>query len=516
LQRIATNVLRDGLVAYDRRHGWRGPVDELDPGRPWRETLPEVPVPPGAGNWQLAAVLDVKNDRVSIGFEDGSTGNVPLAEMTWAREWVEGQKLGREVRAASDVVKVGDVVLVERVLEDSKGNAYPEDTFSLEQVPDINGAIVAIDPHTGRVLAMTGGLDFSESEFNRATQAWRQPGSAFKPFVYMAGLDNGFTPSTRILDAPFVIDQGAGQGKWKPANYSNRFYGPSPMRLGIEKSRNLMTVRLAQTIGMEPVAQMAERLGVVENLPRHLSMSIGAGETTLMRITAAYAMIVIGGKRITPTLIDRIQDRKGNTVFRHDKRPCDGCQSVAWDGQSPPKLADMREQVIDPATAYQMVSMLEGVVERGTGRRIAELGIPLAGKTGTTNDSLDTWFVGFSPDLAVGVFVGFDEPKTLGPRETGSSVPAPIFKAFMAEAHAGEPVEPFRIPEGVRLVRIDATTGYAAGPGDSGTILEAFKLGNAPPEPRPTRAIPVPVTGGATADAPAGVPTPTRPTRGIY
>ncbi len=512
LQRIAQRVLRDGLVTYDRRHGWRGPVTKLDVSRPWQETLAEVEVPPGGGDWRLAAVTDVQAKAASIGFEDGSTGTIPLEQMTWARPWVEGQKLGPRVKSAADVLEVGDVVFVAPVSKGPKDEAYPAGTFGLRQVPDINGAIVAIDPHTGRVLAMTGGLDFRESEFNRATQAWRQPGSAFKPIVYMAGLDNGFTPSTRILDAPFVIDQGAGQGKWKPANYTKKFYGPSPMRLGIEKSRNLMTVRLAQTIGMEPVAQTAERLGVMDRLPRHLSMSIGAGETTLMRLTAAYAMIVNGGKKITPTLIDRIQDRRGTTVFRHDGRTCDTCENVAWDGQAPPELPDVREQVIDPATAYQMVSMLQGVIQRGTGRRIAELGIPLGGKTGTTNDSLDTWFVGFSPDLAVGVFVGFDEPKSLGPRETGSSVPAPIFKAFMAAAHKDRSVGPFRIPPGIRLVRVDADTGLAAGPGDGGTILEAFKPGTEPPSASGNRI--VPVTGGA-ADAPAPGVT-TQPRRGIY
>lgn len=483
LQRIAQDSLRNGLVAYDRRHGWRGPITRLDTGKPWRETLPKVEVPTGGGDWQISVVFSVTPDKAEIGFEDGTIGVIPLAELKWARAWQEDQKLGPAVTAASDVLAVGDVVFASKRLETADGEPYPDGTFRLEQIPDINGAIVAIDPHTGRVLAMTGGLDFENSEFNRATQAWRQPGSAFKPIVYMAGLENGFTPSSRILDAPFVIDQGAGQGKWKPANYSKKFYGPSPLRLGIEKSRNLMTVRLAQTIGMESVAQKAEKLGVVDYLPRHLSMSIGAGETTLMRMTAAYAMIVNGGKKITPTLIDRIQDRTGTTIFRHDVRACADCAQGAWDGQEAPKLDDLREQVIEPGTAYQMVSMLQGVVERGTGRSIAELGLPLGGKTGTTNDSLDTWFVGFSPDLAVGVFVGFDEPRTLGPRETGSSVPAPIFKEFMARAHEDRSVEPFRIPPGVQLFRVNAATGYAAGPGDRGSILEAFKSGTAPPTP---------------------------------
>ncbi len=512
LQRIAQESLRDGLVAYDRRHGWRGPITRLETDQPWREALPEVEVPTGGGDWKISVVVSVTPEQAEIGFEDGTTGIIPLDGLKWARAWQKEQKRGPAVRAASDVLSVGDVVFASKLVENADGELYPDGLFRLEQVPDINGAIVAIDPHTGRVLAMTGGLDFEDSEFNRATQAWRQPGSAFKPIVYMAALENGFTPSSRILDAPFVIDQGAGQGKWKPANYTKKFYGPSPMRLGIEKSRNLMTVRLAQTIGMESVAQKAGALGVVDNLPRHLSMSIGAGETTLMRLTAAYAMIVNGGKKITPTLIDRIQDRNGTTIFRHDLRDCIDCQQGAWLGQEPPRLEDPRDQVIDPGTAYQMVSMLQGVVERGTGRRISELGLPLGGKTGTTNDSLDTWFVGFSPDLAVGVFVGFDEPRTLGPRETGSSVPAPIFKEFMAKALADQSVEPFRIPPGVKLYRVNANTGHAAGPGERAIILEAYKSGTAPPSPDQGQLSTI--IGGGEETSPAG--TTARSRRGIY
>jgi penicillin-binding protein 1A len=327
---------------------------------------------------------------------------------------------------------------------------------------------------------MAGGFAYARSEFNRVTQAKRQPGSAFKPFVYLAGLDSGFTPATMILDAPFVIDQGPGLGKWKPSNYSNEFYGPTPMRVGIEKSRNLMTVRLAQTIGMEKVVDYARRFGVIENMEPVLSMSLGAGETTLMQITTGYAMLVNGGKRISPTLIDRVQDRNGRTIYRHDPRTCPKCQVDSWQNQAPPVLPDEREQVVDPASAYQIVGMLQGVVQRGTGRRIAELGLPLAGKTGTTNDNIDTWFVGFSPDLAVGVFVGFDEPRTLGPRDTGSNVAAPLFKAFMAEALRKEDAVPFRIPPGIRLVRLNAETGQLARPGDKQVFLEAFKPGTEP------------------------------------
>ncbi|MDE0780673.1 MAG: penicillin-binding protein 1A [Alphaproteobacteria bacterium] len=512
LQVIARASLRAGLVAYDRRHGWRGPLTRLDAGTPWQESLAKIAVPPGGGDWSLATVIAVTPEQAEIGFVDASTGVISLAQLKWARKWLKGGNRGPQIKSAGQVLEIGHVVFVSRKTEDLGSKPYPGATHRLEQVPAINGAIIAIDPHTGRVLAMTGGLDFALSEFNRATQASRQPGSAFKPIVYLAGLDNGFTPSTRILDAPFVIDQGAGQGKWKPANYTKKFYGPSPMRLGIEKSRNLMTVRLAQTIGMESVAVQAERLGVVDNLPRHLSMSLGAGETTLMRLTAAYAMIVNGGKKITPTLIDRIQDRTGATVFRHDMRECLDCQQGGWFGQDPPQLPDIREKVIEPGTAYQMVSMLQGVIQRGTGRRIAELKLPLGGKTGTTNKSIDTWFVGFSPDLAVGVFVGFDEPRSLGKRETGSSVPAPIFKEFMRHALDGQSVVPFRVPSEIALMRVNPATGFAALPGERASILEAFKPGTAPPTAEVGRRLPT-IGGNVPLDAENSV---RRPRRGIY
>jgi penicillin-binding protein 1A len=375
---------------------------------------------------------------------------------------------------------VGDVVLVEPIAKTPRGEAIPTGSFALRQIPDISGALIALDPHTGRVLAMSGGFLFETSQFNRATQALRQPGSAFKPLVYLAALDKGFTPSSLILDAPFVIDQGPGMGKWKPRNYGKRFYGPSPMRLGIEKSRNLMTVRLAQHIGMETVVDYAQRFGIVEKMPHLLSMALGAGETTLIRLTTAYAMMVNGGKRITPSFIDRIQDRNGKTVLKHDTRPCIGCLLEKWDHADPPVIPDTRDQVADPRSAYQIVSMLQGVIQRGTGRLVHAVGKPIAGKTGTTNNSLDTWFVGFVPDLAVGVFVGFDQPRSLGWRETGSSVAAPIFRDFMAKALENAPAIPFRIPSGIRLVRVNPRTGLLARPHERGVILEAFKPGTEP------------------------------------
>ena len=481
LQEIADRVLRQGLVTYDRRHGWRGPVASIDLNeQDWLETLETIGQPPGTEDWRLATVLAVGKEAAEIGLDDGESGRIPMSELTWAKPWKKDQLVGAAPKRPKDVLSPGDLVLVEPVTANADGEDYPEMTFGLRQVPDIEGGLVALDPHTGRVLAMSGGWSFDQSQFNRATQAYRQPGSAFKPIVYLAALDSEFTPATIVLDAPFVIDQGEGEGKWKPHNYSERFYGPTPLRVGIEKSRNLMTIRVAWDIGMRRIAEYAERLGVVDELPRELAMALGAGETTLLRLTTAYAMLVNGGKRIVPTMIDRVQDNDGQTIFRHDIRTCEGCQADRFAGQMPPVLPDEREQVADPMTAYQVVSMMEGVVRRGTGVRVRAVGKPLAGKTGTTNDSLDTWFVGFTPDLAVGVFIGFDEPKPLGPKETGSSVAAPVFRDFMAEALEGEPATPFRVPSGIRLVRVNLETGQLAKPGDKKVVLEAFKPGTVP------------------------------------
>ncbi len=486
LQAIAEKSLKDGLIAYDRRHGWRGAFGALSEETPidepaqWRRALAQVQRPKGLGAWSLAVVLGTDLERAYIGLDSGRRGTIPLAELTWARAWKEGQKRGPKVKVPADVLKRGEVIAVEAVAVDADGKAYPPGSHGLRQLPDIDGGVVAIDPHTGRVLAMAGGYAYERNQFNRVIQARRQPGSAFKPFVYLAALDSGYTPSTLILDAPFVIDQGPGLPKWRPANYTKKFYGPSTMRLGIEKSRNLMTVRLAQTIGMERVAEYAERFGVVDTMPGRLAMALGAGETTLMRLTTAYAMLVNGGKKVTPTLIDRIQDRHGATVFRHDRRTCAKCRASFWTGQPAPVAPDARPQITDPGSAYQIVSMLEGVVERGTGRRVRAVGKPLAGKTGTTNQEKDTWFIGFTPDLAVGVFVGFDTPRPLGRRETGSSVAAPVFRDFMSAALVDQPSIPFRIPPGIRLVRVRARTGELARGGDSDVILEAFKPGTVP------------------------------------
>lgn len=475
LQEIAERSISAGLVAYDRRHGWRGPLRRVDVEN-WSVAIEDIPDGRGKRSWRVAVVLELTEDSAVIGLRGENIGVIPMSELTWARRWKKDQKTGGRPKTPGDVLAPGDVILVERLPSDDGDRA----AFALRQVPDIEGGLVAMDPHTGRVLALVGGFDYSASEFNRATQASRQPGSAFKPFVYAAALDSGFTPSDLVLDAPFVIEQGFGLGKWKPANYSNKFYGPSTLRLGIEKSRNLMTVRLAQDIGMQQVADYAHRFGISEDMPPNLAMALGAGETTLMQLTAAYSMLVNGGKRVEPTLIDRIQDRRGKSIYLHDRRPCDLCRTDAWEGQEEPIIPDQREVVLNAGTAYQVVSMLQGVVERGTGVRIRSVGKPLAGKTGTTNESMDTWFMGFSPDLAVGVFAGFDSPRTLGKRETGSSVAAPIFRDFMKDALAGQPAIPFRIPPGIRLVRVNPTTGLLATAQDRRVILEAFKPGTEP------------------------------------
>ncbi|HEX6119028.1 MAG TPA: penicillin-binding transpeptidase domain-containing protein, partial [Dongiaceae bacterium] len=355
-----------------------------------------------------------------------------------------------------------------------------EGRYALRQVPELSGAMVAMDPHTGRVLAMTGGWSFQQSEFNRATQAMRQPGSSFKPIVYLAALEAGFTPSTMILDAPIVIDQGPGLPLWRPENYAQDFLGAATMRRGLENSRNLMTIRVAQTIGMAKVAEMASRLGVIDNMQQTLAMSLGAGETTVLRLAGAYAEIVNGGKKIEPTFIDRVQNNQGMTVYRHDQRPCDGCQAASYNGETPPEIPDIRPQVLDPMTAYQMVSMLEGVVQRGTGSAVKAVGKPMGGKTGTTNDGRDVWFMGFSPDLVAGVYLGFDQPRSLGEKATGGRYSAPIFRDFMIEALKDKPATPFRVPPGIRLVRVDYYTGERATASSSKVILEAFKPGTEP------------------------------------
>lgn len=482
LQAHASEVLRQGLLSYDRRHGWRGPVATIQAGQGWQQRLGAIPYPNGAEPWEVAVVLSVSDQAVALGLNGNRTGVIPWAEMRWARPWLKDQHVGAAPRRPADVVQPGDVVLVEEVAKSEDGKSYPAASFALRQIPKVEGALVAMDPHTGRVLAMVGGWSYSKSQFNRASQAMRQPGSSFKPFVYLTALENGYTPSSLVLDAPVALPQGPGLPLWRPKNYGGDFLGPTTLRVGVEKSRNLMTVRLAQAVGMDKIAEVSQNFGIYDKLPHQLAMALGAGETTVLKLASAYAMLVNGGKKVTPTLVDRIQDRQGHTIFVHDKRFCDGCWPTQYSNQDMPRLPDIREQIVDPVSAYQMVSILEGVVQRGTGRSVSVIGKPLAGKTGTSNDSFDVWFSGFSPDLVTTVFVGFDEPQTLGGHETGGSVAAPIFRDFMAYALKDKPATPFRIPPGVRLVRVNAGTGKPAMPGDSKVILEAFKDGDRLPE----------------------------------
>ena len=384
------------------------------------------------------------------------------------------------------------------LVEDIKAGIY-----TLRQVPIVQGALVALDPHTGRVFAMSGGFSAKISQFNRATQAFRQPGSAFKPFVYMAALDKGFTPASLVMDAPFEYFQGPGLPLWKPENYSQEFYGATPLRVGIEKSRNVMTVRLANSIGMDSVVDYAKKFGIVDDMPNLLSFALGAKETTVLKLATAYGMIVNGGKKITPSLIDRVQDRDGRTIWRQDKRECTDCVLPYWKPDTlPPDIPDTREQVEDPRTAYQMVSILEGVVQRGTAAKMRNIGFPLAGKTGTTNESKDVWFVGFTPDLVCGVFVGFDDPKPLGSHETGASVAVPIFQNFMSAAMKDKPAIPFRVPPGLRLVRVNPETETLSSPADKEAIWEAFVPGSEPQEGQSRPVLDGSVTGAAAGNHP--------------
>lgn len=508
MQALATKALREGLIAYDRRErGWRGPVAHIANNKDVEKQLKAITPPPGGEEWPLAIVIGLREAEAQIILLDGKRGTVPWPEMKWARRELEDDAFGPPVRKPSDVLAIGDVVMVEHVKSGEDGKAYPENSYTLRQVPVIQGAIVAMDPNTGRVFAMDGGFSAHISQFNRATQAQRQPGSAFKPFIYMAALDKGFTPSSLVLDAPFEYFQGPGLPLWQPENYSQEFYGPTPLRVGIEKSRNVMTVRLANAIGMPSVVEYAKKFGIVDDMPELLSFSLGAKETTPLRLTAAYGMIVNGGRKIVPSFIDRVQNREGKTVWRVDSRNCEGCSDAGWtQAMLPPDIPDTRVEIEDPRVAYQMVSMLQGVVQRGTAAKLRDLPVALAGKTGTTNDSKDAWFVGFTPDLVCGVFVGFDNPKPLGSHETGASVAVPIFRSFMAEAMKDMPNVPFRMPPGLRMVKINPATGDLASPADKDSIWEAYIPGTEPQEGQVRTVLDGSVTGSASNGAPGGQP----------
>jgi penicillin-binding protein 1A len=470
LQEYARRSLMDGLIAYDHTRGFREPVASIEIGEDWGVDVSKIRPLSDVPEWQLAVILEMNGNEAHIGLRPASGVDGAVGQ-----DRVEGTLSGPEIkwvsRSLSAILKVGDVVYVSPV--SGKAGIY-----TLEQIPEIEGALVAMDPRTGRVLAMVGGFSFAESEFNRATQALRQPGSSFKPIVYAAALDNGYTPASVVLDAPVEIRNGDGS-IWRPENYAQQFYGPQTLRRGIERSRNVMTVRLAKDIGMPLVAEYARLFGVYDSMQPVLAMALGAGETTDMRMTAAYATIANGGRKIVPTLIDRIQDRYGVTVYRHDQRVCEGCVADGWQGQGEPRIIDNREQVLDPMTAYQITSMMEGVVQRGTGTAAKVLNRPVAGKTGTTNDYKDAWFVGFTPELAVGVYVGYDQPRSMGSSVTGGTFATPIFTEFMQKALAGTPATPFNVPPGMTTAWINPNSGVQAYNGEGG-IEESFKPGTGP------------------------------------
>ncbi|TJX67637.1 MAG: penicillin-binding protein, partial [Mesorhizobium sp.] len=481
VQLIARKAMQNGLMKYDTLRGYRGPVKTIDVSGDWGVPLGAVKGLEDVPEWSLAVVLDSSASGLSIGLQparqasgdivkDRVEGTVSKDDMGFAmRHLVDGKTV--KAKSPADVLKPGDVIFVQK-------NDGSDNTYSLRQVPEVEGGLIAMDPHTGRVLAMVGGFSYSQSEFNRATQAMRQPGSSFKPIVYSAALDNGYTPASVIMDGPITIQ--SGNTTWTPKNYDGTVAGPATLRSGIEKSRNLMTVRLANDMGMKLVVEYAERFGVYDHLAPYLPMALGSGETTVMRMVSAYSIMANGGKSIKPSLIDRIQDRYGKTVFKQDERGCEGCNAPEWKNQPEPELVDNSEQVLDPMTAYQITSMMEGVVQRGTGATIGELGRHIAGKTGTTNDEKDAWFIGFTPNLVVGLYMGYDTPRGLGHGATGGGLAAPIFKDFMRVALDGTPNVDFKVPDGMNLIAINRKTGMRASSGDPGTIIEAFKPGTGP------------------------------------
>ena len=453
----ALKALREGLESYDKRHGWRGAILNLKDKKNWFETAKQYSLEKNLG-WKLAKVINVEMLQADIEIENKKNEKIYFKDSSWTRK-----------KNFRKILSPGDIIYVEK--NDKK-------KWILKQRPIVNGAIVVMDPFTGRVLALVGGFSYELSEFNRATQAKRQPGSAFKPFVYAAALENGYSPSTLVLDAPFVIDQGEGKKNWKPQNYGKEFYGPSTVRKGIEKSRNLMTVRIAQDLGLKKISNISKNFNIYKNVPEVLSISLGSAETTLLKLTNAYCSFVNGGKQVKPILIDRIQDRRGNTIFKSDQRKCSGCENFSFSSDKIPKIKDEYPQIISEETAYQITSMLEGAVQRGTGRKLKNLNIPLAGKTGTTNKNMDTWFVGYTSKLVVGVFVGFDEPKSLGRYETGAKTSLPIFKSFIKKSIKKEDAMPFKIPKGISFVMVDPDKGIVKELDYNKAIFESFKTSN--------------------------------------
>ncbi|WP_298912029.1 transglycosylase domain-containing protein [uncultured Algimonas sp.] len=514
MQLAGRRALRRGIELLDRRMGWRGPLTTFETLGDWAEQLAAFDAPNDIGDWRVAVVLERSQETAELGFvvetdEDEvrtETGRLDLEDVLWAGRARDNGRKGPAPTSLETVIEPGDVVLVQAHLE--KDGAY-----NLRQIPEVNGALIAMDPHTGRVKALIGGYSFDQSEFNRVTQAYRQPGSSFKPFVYATALLEGYTPSTQVLDSPFVIPKSDGrcvsnelgvlerrgayrarqngsggaparrdqcERFYKPQNFdAGRYYGLSTLRLGIEKSRNAMTVRLANDVGMEPIINLAQRFGIYDNPRPELAWSLGAGETNLLRLATAYSMMVNGGKRVVPSILDRVQDGQGNTIFLNSSVACPECRQDDYTGQAPPVLPDAREQIVDPITAYQITYMMIGAVENGTGAKMRALGRPVGGKTGTTNDSKDNWFMSFTPDLVVGVYVGKDTPEQMA-NETGSSSAVPIVLDFMTEVLEDEPVVPFRIPDGMTMSPVNRNTGTPSFIGAPNVILEAYRPGTEP------------------------------------
>ena len=454
LQKIATTSLREGLSSYDKRKGWRGPLTNLKKYKKnWFQDLGNYELEKSI-NWKLAIVKKIDKFSTIIETEDNEKGSIRYNDISWTKKEFE------------EIFKIGDVIYVKKI---------DDNLFSLKQLPNINGAIVVMDPYTGRVLAMSGGFSFNQSEFNRATQALRQPGSAFKPFVYALALENDYSPSTLILDAPLVLDQGEDLKQWKPENYGKKFYGLSTLRTGLEKSRNLMTVRIAQNLGLNKIANFSEQLGIYDNPDELLSISLGSAETTLIQLTSAYSAFVNGGKLVSPILIDRIQDSEGVTILNNEIRKCKNCDQISYLSENYPVITDNYKQIFSSQTAYQMTSILEGVILRGTGKKLRDLNLNIGGKTGTTNKNTDTWFIGFTSNLVIGVYAGSDNPESLGKYETGAKTALPIFRNFIEKTILKSESRPFKVPEGIIMMVVDPQTGQRVKFSSKDTIIENFK-----------------------------------------
>ena len=457
LQKIATDSLRDGLIAYDKRKGWHGILDNKSYNLNWFKELDKYKLENSIG-WEIAIIKNIRQFSAEIETENKISGIIEYKNISWTK------------KEFNELLNIGDIVYVKKI-KDNK--------FSLKQIPKVNGGIVVMDPYTGRVLALSGGFSFKSSEFNRASQALRQPGSAFKPFVYALALENEYTPTSLVLDAPLVLDQGSDLKMWKPENYGKKFYGLSTLRTGLEKSRNLMTVRIAQNLGINRVVNFSKKLKIYDNPDQLLSISLGSTETTLLKLTSAYSAFVNGGKLVDPVIIDRVQDSEGNTIVNNEKRSCIDCDRISYTSNDKfPKIKDNYEEVFSPQTAYQITSLLEGAVQRGTGKKLRKLKLNLAGKTGTTNENTDAWFIGFTSNLVVGVYVGMDNPSPLGKFETGSKTALPIFKNFVKKAVKKSDARPFKVPQGITMMVVDPATGKKASISSKNTIIEAYKSKN--------------------------------------